>query len=70
MTCQNLAGQTTLEQCLKEASRAGFTVLNRIGGKFAKNSKELIPKLNKENLQLCSGWYGASLLKNISQRRI
>tara|TARA_Y100001958_G_C21226097_1_gene551522 strand:- start:1490 stop:2389 length:900 start_codon:yes stop_codon:yes gene_type:complete len=58
-----LGGDTTLEQCLSEANRAGFTGIES-GGKFPKNSKELIPKLKKENLQLCSGWYGASLLKN------
>ena len=58
-----LGGDTTLEQCLSEASKAGFTGVES-GGKFPKNSKELIPKLEKENLQLCSGWYGATLLKN------
>ena len=58
-----LGGKTTLEQCLSEASRAGFTGIES-GGKFPKNSKELLPKLKKENLELCSGWYGASLLKN------
>ena len=58
-----LGGETTLEQCLSEASKAGFTGIES-GGKFPKSSKELIPKLEKENLQLCSGWYGATLLKN------
>ena len=58
-----LGGNTTLEQCLAEASKAGFTGIES-GGKFPKNSKELLPKLKKENLQLCSGWYGAQLLKN------
>ena len=58
-----LGGETTLEQCLSEASKAGFTGIE-FGGKFPKNSKELIPKLEKENLHLCSGWYGATLLKN------
>ena len=58
-----LGGETTLEQCLSEASRAGFTGIES-GGKFPKNSAELLPKLEKENLQLCSGWYGATLLKN------
>ena len=58
-----LGGETTLEQCLSEASKAGFTGIES-GGKFPKNSKELIPKLEKENLELCSGWYGATLLKN------
>ena len=58
-----LGGNTTLEQCLAEASKAGFTGIES-GGKFPKNSKELLPKLQKENLRLCSGWYGAQLLKN------
>ncbi len=57
-----LGGKTPLEQCLKEASLAGFTGIE-YGGKFAMDSKELIPKLSKENLKLCSGWYGAKLLK-------
>ena len=58
-----LGGETTLEQCLSEASKAGFTGIES-GGKFPKNSNELLPKLQKENLSLCSGWYGAQLLKN------
>ncbi len=57
-----LGGSTPLEQCLKEASLAGFTGVE-YGGKFAMSSNELIPKLNKENLKLCSGWYGAQLLR-------
>ena len=64
-----LGGETTLEQCLSEASRAGFTGIES-GGKFPKNSKELIPKLEKENLQLCSGWYGATLLKNTPKEEL
>lgn len=58
-----LGAETTLEQCLNEASRAGFTGVEA-GGKFPKNSDELIPKLEKEKLELCSGWYGANLLIN------
>ena len=58
-----LGGDTSLEQCLKEASQAGFIGVES-GGKFPKNSSELIPKLNKYNLKLCSGWYGANLRKN------
>ena len=58
-----LGGDTTLEQCLNEASKAGFSGIE-FGGKFSRNSKELIPKLEKENLELCSGWYGAKLLIN------
>ena len=58
-----LGGDTTLEQCLSEASMAGFTGIES-GGKFPMESSKLLPKLEKENLKLCSGWYGANLLKN------
>ena len=58
-----LGGETTLEQCLSEASRAGFIGIES-GGKFPKNSEELLPKLKEYNLQLCSGWYGANLRIN------
>ena len=58
-----LGGDTTLEQCLKETNEIGFSGIEA-GGKFPKNSNELIPKLEKENLKLCSGWYGSNLLKN------
>ena len=58
-----LGGETTLEQCLEEASTAGYIGIES-GGKFPKKSTELIPKLEKYNLHLCSGWYGANLRKN------
>ena len=58
-----LGGDTPLEQCLSEASQAGFIGIES-GGKFPKTSEELIPKLNEFNLSLCSGWYGANLRKN------
>ena len=61
-----LGGETSLEQCLNEASKAGFSGIE-FGGKFPKNSKLLLPKLKKENLSLCSGWYGAQLLKNTAK---
>ncbi len=56
-------GNTTLEQCMSEASQAGFIGIES-GGKFPKTSEELIPILKKFNLNLCSGWYGANLRKN------
>ena len=58
-----LGGDTPLEQCLSEASQAGFIGIES-GGKFPKTSMELLPKLNEFNLNLCSGWYGANLRKN------
>ena len=61
-----LGGDTPLEQCLFEASQAGYIGIES-GGKFPKKSEELIPILNKFNLKLCSGWYGANLRKNSVQ---
>ena len=58
-----LGGNTPLEQCLSEANEAGFSGIES-GGKFPKKSEELIPLLEKYNLKLCSGWYGANLRKN------
>ena len=58
-----LGGETTLDQCLKEANEAGYIGVES-GGKFPKKSSELIPKLDQFNLKLCSGWYGANLRKN------
>ena len=57
-----LGGDTTLEQCLSEASQAGYIGIGQAEN-FQKSS-ELIPKLNQFNLNLCSGWYGANLRKN------
>ena len=58
-----LGGDTPLEQCLSEASEAGFIGIES-GGKFPKQSKDLLPLLEKHNLNLCSGWYGANLRNN------
>tara|TARA_B100000029_G_scaffold493927_1_gene557008 strand:- start:1519 stop:2415 length:897 start_codon:yes stop_codon:yes gene_type:complete len=58
-----LGGDTSLETCLSEARQAGFIGIES-GGKFPKTSKELIPILEKFRLKLCSGWYGANLLKH------
>ena len=58
-----LGENISLEQCLSEANQAGYSGIE-FGGKFPKTSKKLLPKLKKFNLQLCSGWYGAHLLKN------
>ena len=58
-----LGGETSLDQCLDEASQAGFTGIES-GGKFPKTSEELLPKLNNYNLNLSSGWYGGNLRQN------
>ena len=44
-----LGGDTSLEQCLSEASQAGFIGIES-GGKFPKTSEELLPKLNEFKL--------------------
>ena len=64
-----LGGDTPLEQCLSEASEAGFIGIES-GGKFPKKSKDLLPLLEKHNLNLCSGWYGANLRKNSVKEEI
>ena len=58
-----LGGGTSLEQCLSEASQAGFIGVEA-GGKFPKKSEDLIPKLKQFKLNLCSGWYPANLRRN------
>ncbi len=58
-----LGGDIPLEQCLAEATKVGYTGIES-GGKFPKSSNDLLPLLNKYRLKLCSGWYGANLLKN------
>ena len=40
------------------------------GGKFPRTSNLLIPKLKEFNLNLCSGWYGAQLLKRSVKEEI
>lgn len=64
-----LGGDTPLEQCLSEASEAGFIGI-KSGGKFPKKSEELLPLLEKYKLNLCSGWYGANLRKNSVKEEI
>ncbi len=64
-----LGGETPLEQCLSEASEAGFSGIES-GGKFPKESEKLIPLLEKYKLNLCSGWYGANLRKNTAKEEM
>ena len=55
-----LGGDTPLEQCLSEASEAGFIGIES-GGKFPKQSKDLLPLLEKHkikyNFRLFFKWF-------------
>lgn len=56
-----LGGDTPLETCLAEASRAGYAGIE-MGGKFPKSADRLTPILEEHGLVLVSGWYSGRLL--------
>jgi len=55
-----LGGDTPIEQCLEEASSAGFTGIE-LGGKFPRNPGITNFLLNKYKLKMPGGWYGSLL---------
>ena len=55
-----LGGDTPIEQCLEEASVAGFTGIE-LGGKFPRNPGITNFLLDKYNLKMPGGWYGSLL---------
>jgi inosose dehydratase len=57
-----LGGDTTLETCLKESRKAGFSG-TETGVKFPMDVKVLKPQLEKHRLKLVSGWFSGELLK-------
>ncbi len=57
-----LGGDTTLETCLRESSRAGFSG-TETGVKFPMDPKILGPQLEDHRLELVSGWFSGELLK-------
>jgi inosose dehydratase len=56
-----LGGDTPLNTCLAEASRAGFAGIE-LGGKFPRDPAVLRPLLERYRLSLISGWYSGRLL--------
>lgn len=58
-----LGGETSLETCLSEARRAGYSGIET-GGKFPKTTAELRPILDSHELNLCGGWYSGTVLDN------
>ncbi len=59
----DLGGETTLETCLSEARKAGFSGVES-GGKFPKEAAVLGPILKAHDIGLCGGWYSGTLLDN------
>ena len=57
-----LGGDTPIEQCLEEASLAGFTGIE-LGGKFPRNPGITNFLINKFKLKMPGGWYGSNLRK-------
>ncbi len=58
-----LGGDTSLETCLYEARKAGFSGIET-GGKFPRDPAVLGPVLKAHNINLCGGWYSGTLLNN------
>ncbi len=58
-----LGGDTSLETCLSEARKAGFSGIET-GGKFPPTSGELGSILEQHSLTLCGGWYSGTVLEN------
>ena len=56
----DLGGDTPIETCLFEAKSAGFKGIE-LGGKFPRNPRTIKYLLDKFNLELPGGWYGAHL---------
>ncbi len=55
-----LGGDTPIETCLKEAKEAGFSGIE-LGGKFPRNPRTTNFLLNKYDLKMPGGWYGAQI---------
>ena len=55
-----LGGDTPIESCLEEAKEALFNGIE-LGGKFPRNPGIIKFLLNKYNLRMPGGWYGAML---------
>ncbi len=58
-----LGGETSLETCLKEERKAGFTG-TETGVKFPMDPAVLGPILKKHRLKLISGWFSGELLNS------
>ncbi|MEZ5823507.1 MAG: myo-inosose-2 dehydratase [Geminicoccaceae bacterium] len=57
-----LGGNITLDQCLREAKKAGYSGVEK-GGKFPNDAATLGPVLDDHGLKLASGWFSGGLLE-------
>jgi len=58
---KELSDDVSLEECLSQASRAGFTGMET-GRRFPMDTTVLIPILNRYNISVCGGWFSGLLL--------
>ena len=56
-----LSDDVSLEECLRQASVAGFTGMET-GRRFPMDMKELGPALDKYGISVCGGWFSGLLL--------
>ena len=58
---EELSDDVSLEECLRQASVAGFTGMET-GRRFPMNMDELGPILDRFSISVCGGWYSGHLL--------
>ncbi len=56
-----LSDDVSLEECLRQASEAGFTGMET-GRRFPMNMQELGPILSRYGISVCGGWFSGLLL--------
>jgi inosose dehydratase len=64
-----LGGETTLESCLTDVGELGFDGVE-LGGKFPRQSAELLPILRSHGLSLVGGWFSGNCLVNSAEEEI
>jgi inosose dehydratase len=57
-----LSDDVSLEECLSQASQAGFTGMET-GRRFPMDPALLVPVLNKYGISVCGGWFSGLLLE-------
>ena len=58
---EELSDDVSLEECLRQASEAGFTGMET-GRRFPMDAKVLGPVLNAHKMSICGGWFSGLLL--------